>query len=216
MDIQAKLTAFAMLGATWVLWLLIALSVVSFTVILERAYFFFTLRDDLPKLRTEMLALLNGGNIEGAIKRLDASKSAEARIVAAGLRVSEMGPASVEESMNAEAQNVKLALERNIAFLGTVGSNAPFAGLLGTVIGIIRSFSMLEKSGGQISSGLMSEIGEALVATAVGILVALPAVAAFNLFRRAISRTMARSDGLSREVLSVLKSEKPATRQAAE
>lgn len=125
-----------------------------------------------------------------------------------------MGPASVEENMNAEAQNVKLALERNIAFLGTVGSNAPFAGLLGTVIGIVRSFHMLEKTGGQISTGLMSEIGEALVATAVGIWSPFPVVAAFNLFRCAIARTLARSDGLSREVLGVLKSEKPVARMA--
>jgi biopolymer transport protein ExbB len=99
-------------------------------------------------------------------------------------------------------------MERNLAFLGTVGNNAPFVGLLGTVIGIIRAFQELNQSQGQVSAGLMAQIGEALVATAIGLLVALPAVAFFNLFQRVIKTRATRADALGREVLAYMKSKK--------
>jgi len=90
------------------------------------------------------------------------------------------------------------------AFLGTLGANAPFVGLLGTVIGIVRAFHLLDQSGGKVSSGLMSEVGGALVATAIGIIVALPAVAFFNGFQRVIKTRLSRADALGRELLAQL------------
>ena len=108
--------------------------------------------------------------------------------------------------MNGEAGLAKLAMERNLAFIGTVGNNAPFVGLLGTVIGIIQAFHDLDQSGGQVSAGLMSSVGEALVATAIGLLVALPAVACFNFFVRLIRGRIARGNALGATVLAYLKS----------
>ncbi len=98
-------------------------------------------------------------------------------------------------------------MERNLAFLGTVGNNAPFVGLLGTVIGVIRAFQELNESQGQVSTGLMSEVGEALVATAIGILVALPAVATYNYFQRVIKKRLVWSDALGRDILAYLKAD---------
>jgi biopolymer transport protein ExbB len=99
-------------------------------------------------------------------------------------------------------------MERRLALLGTIGSNAPFVGLLGTVIGIIRAFHALDASGGQASTALMSEIGEALTATAIGLLVALPAVALFNFFQRQIAGRIATAEALGREMLSFVKDER--------
>jgi biopolymer transport protein ExbB len=198
MDLQGRLTAFAMLGAGWVMWLLVLLSVVCVTIVLERAYVLLSSRDDYQSLRDDFLALLKKNDIAGAIARLAKSRSFEARVVTAGLESHAAGPASAEERM----------MERNLAFLGTVGNNAPFVGLLGTVIGIIRSFQELNQSQGQVSAGLMSEIGEALVATAIGLLVALPAVAAFNTFQRIIKTRATRADAMGREVLAFMKSKK--------
>jgi biopolymer transport protein ExbB len=107
-------------------------------------------------------------------------------------------------------------MEKRLAFLGTLGANAPFLGLLGTVIGIIRAFEELNNAAGKVSAGLMSEIGEALVATAIGILVALPAIAFFNFFQRVIKARITRADAFGREVLAVLKSERePSFRRVA-
>ena len=215
MDIQERLTAFAMLGAEWVMWLLVILSIFVVAIVLERAYYLIATRDDLVSLRNELIKKLRGGDVEGARRRLKASKSFEARIALAGLDATEDGAASAEERMAAESGLARLAMERNLAFVGTVGNNAPFVGLLGTVIGIIRAFHELDQSGGTVSAGLMAEVGEALVATAIGLLVALPAVAFFNLFVRMIKARLSRGNALASEVLAHLKSDKPATQRTA-
>ena len=106
-------------------------------------------------------------------------------------------------------------LERGTVFLGTVGNNAPFVGLLGTVIGVIAAFEELGHAApghgagpgaaSQIASqAVMSNIAEALVATAVGLLVALPAVAAYNYFQRKIAALCQGSEALTNIVLAYL------------
>lgn len=205
MDIQERLTAFAMLGATWVMWLLVLLSIVGLAIVLERAYYFFATRDDAVRVKRELLALLGKKDVEGARKLLGTSRSFEARIAGAGLDAPDAGAEAAEERIEGEKELARLAMERNLVFLGTVGNNAPFLGLLGTVIGIIRAFAALDAAGGQVSPNLMAEIGEALVATAIGILVALPSVAFFNIFQRIIKSRLARGESLGHDVLAFLK-----------
>lgn len=207
MNIQERMTAFAMLGASWVMWLLVGLSVICLAVVIERGLFLWTCRDNIAKLKTDLFDRLKQGDLNGAKQRLGFSKSFEARIVNAGLESSESGAASAEERMAGESISAKLQMERYLAFLGTVGNNAPFVGLLGTVIGVIRAFQSLEHSSGQVSEGLMTEIGEALVATAIGILVALPAVAFYNYFQRLVKTRLSQADSLGREVLAYLKAQ---------
>jgi len=208
MDIQTKLTSFAMMGATWVMWLLVGLSVGGIAVALERALTLLLRRDNIRKLKTQVLALLRRGDVDAARERLERSRSFEAQVVVAGLQDPGDGSASAEERMGGAAQIAKLRMEKRLAFLGTLGANAPFVGLLGTVIGIIRAFHSLNDSAGKVTAGLMSEVGEALVATAIGILVALPAIAFFNFFQRIIKGRLARADAFGKEVLALLKAEK--------
>jgi len=203
MDVIDRLSLLSEFGARWVLWLLLALSVAGLAVILERAVLFLSSRDDTARLRAELRRMLRDNDLELARRRLEESPSFEARVAAAGLGAS--SAASAEERMQGESELCKLNMERNLALLGTLGNNAPFIGLLGTVIGIVRSFHELSSSSGQVSAGLMSEIGEALIATAVGLLVALPAVAAFNLFQRIIRARMGRATALAHEILAHLK-----------
>lgn len=207
MDIQERLTAFAMLGATWVMWLLVLLSIVCVAIILERAYYLLASRDDIVRLKADLMKTLRGNDVDAARKRMRQSKSVEAQVALAGLDATRDGAAAAEQRMEGQSSIARLQMERNLAFLGTVGNNAPFVGLLGTVIGIIRAFHELNASSGQVSAGLMSEIGEALVATAIGLLVALPAVASFNYFQRVIKTRVTRAEALGKEVLAFLKSE---------
>lgn len=209
MDLQERLTAFAMLGATWVMWVLVGLSVIGLAIILERTYYILSSRDDVDGLRKDLRKALAGGDVDGARQRLADSRAQEARVVEAALEVVSEGPESVEERLAGESQLTKLRMEKNLAFLGTVGNNAPFVGLLGTVIGVIRAFQELDSSAGQVTSGLMAEVGEALVATAIGILVALPSVAFYNLFQRIIKGRLSRADALGRDVLAYLKGNTP-------
>jgi len=212
MDIQQKLTGFAMMGATWIMWLLVALSVGGVAVALERAIYLIRTSENVRKLKQHILALLRAGEVKEARAQLARSPSHVASIIAAGLEDPEDGTDSAEERMNGATQLAKLRMEKRLAFLGTLGSNAPFIGLLGTVIGIIRAFHSLNDAAGKVTQGLMAEVGEALVATAIGILVALPAIAFFNFFQRIIKARLARASAFGNEVLAVLKADK---RQAA-
>jgi biopolymer transport protein ExbB len=207
MDIQSKITSLAGLGATWVMWVLLGLSVVAVAIMLERALFLARHRDDLRKLKAEVLGLLRRRDSAGARARLLKSRAFEATVVAATLEEPADGVAAAEKRMEGAMQTVKLRMEKRLAFLGTLGSNAPFLGLLGTVIGIVRAFHELNSAAGRVTAGLMSEVGEALVATAVGILVALPAIAAYNYFGRLIKARITRADAFGKEVLALLESE---------
>jgi biopolymer transport protein ExbB len=209
MDIQQRLTGFAMMGATWIMWLLVALSVGGVAVALERAVYLIRTNENVRKLKQQILALLRAGNVEEARAQLSRSPSHVASIIAAGLENTGDGTASAEERMNGATQLAKLRMEKRLAFLGTLGSNAPFIGLLGTVIGIIRAFHSLNDAAGKVTAGLMSEVGEALVATAIGILVALPAIAFYNAFQRIIKARLARASAFGNDVLALLKAERP-------
>lgn len=201
--IEMKLRAFADLGAGWVMWLLVGLSILVVAVAVERAIVLLWLaRSDVSELRRNLASVLGRGDFAAARGHLMASRSIEARVLLAGLTAMARGPASVEERLASETQLTRLALERRLALLGTIGSNAPFVGLLGTVIGIIGAFRELDASGGQASTALMAEIGEALTATAVGLLVALPAVVSFNFFQRVVSARIGRAEALGRELMS--------------
>ena len=198
-------------GASWVLVVMLVLSVVSLAVMLERAWLYWSLRDDVAELMKELGQLLRKGDLEGARKRLERSPSAEAAVVIAGLVEAEAGPGAAEEAMAGAGALQKLKLEKRLAFLGTLGNNAPFIGLLGTVIGILGAFDELSKAQGAAGSiapeGVRGQISEALVATAVGLLVAIPAVVAFNAFQRVVKTTVANTDALGHVLMAHLKSD---------
>jgi len=211
--IERVKSAMVGLGAGWVLVLMLVLSVVSLAIMLERAWLYWSLRDDPAGLMRDLGRLLRSGDLEGARKRLEASPSAEAAVVIAGIVEAGMGAEAAEEAMNGASALQRLKLEKRLTFLGTLGNNAPFIGLLGTVIGIVGAFDELGKAKNATMQGaanvapeaVMANIAEALVATAVGLLVAIPAVAAFNTFQRIVRTTLANTEALEHVLLAHLK-----------
>ncbi len=198
--------------ASWIMWLLLGLSVASLGVMVERALLFLSLRGDIRKLSTELDGLLRGGRYREALDVMTASRCPEAAAVVAGLRHADMGPASAEKAMSGALALERMRLERGLAFLGTLGNNAPFVGLLGTVIGVIEAFEVLGSSqvaGAAAQQRVMAGIAEALVATAVGLFVAIPAVAAFNYFQRRIQSIMTNAEALTDVLLAHLSAEEP-------
>ena len=194
-------------GAAPILYLMIALSVVSLAIVLERAWFFLVSAEDLGRLAQALDEQLSTGNLAGARALTEGSRSIEGAIVRAGLASGERGADAASEAMASATAIGRMQLERRLAFLGTLGNNAPFVGLLGTVIGIVQAFHELERAGlgGSASSDIMGAISEALVATAIGLAVAIPAVAAFNYFQRRIKTTLGNAEALEHIVLSHLK-----------
>ncbi len=199
-------------GAGWVMWLLIGLSVVSVAIMLERAWFYFSLRDDVPGLATKLRQQLRDGDLDGAREAMQKSPSAEAAVVVAGLGEADRGAKAAEEAMEGAKALQRMKLERRLAFLGTLGNNAPFIGLFGTVIGVVQAFEGLAaESTEQAAQGataapqvVMAAIAEALVATAVGLAVAIPAVVMFNYFQRHARSILANTEALSRVLLAYL------------
>jgi biopolymer transport protein ExbB len=198
------------LGAAPILYLMIALSVVSVAIILERAIFFRSLRDDVEALARELSKLLRGGELDEARARVVRSRSSEAIVLRAGLEEASRGADAAAEAMTGAAAAERIRLDRRLAYLGTLGNNAPFVGLLGTVIGVVHAFEKLGNGAASSPSAgapteVMSSIAEALVATAVGLAVAIPAVVSFNYFQRRIKAIASNTESLSRVLLAHLK-----------
>lgn len=197
-------------GAIWVLWILVGLSVISLGVMLDRLRVFWAQKDDVPALAQELHRLLGQGNLQSVRTRLAASPSAEAAVVLAGFTQWARGYKAVQESMAAASGLARARMERRLLVLGTIGNNAPFVGLLGTVIGVVGAFEELGKgtvvaSVSQLApERVMSTIAEALVATAAGLIVAIPAVAVFNYFQGLLTTTLANAETLGHVLLAHL------------
>ena len=201
-------TALVLVGGRCVLWALIALSVASVAVMLDRLRVFWSLRDDFAALVRAVHFTLGQGDVEGARKRLAASPSVEAAVGLAGVGHWQSGATAAQEAMAAAMGLQRARLEKRLLFLGTVGNNAPFVGLLGTVIGIVGAFDQLGAStaGALGPERVMGTIAEALVATALGLLVAIPAVAVFNWLESKLATAIANADTLGHLILSHMNS----------
>lgn len=199
---QSIFQLFTRAGADWVMYLLVGLSVASFAVILERGIFFLRNGAALPHL----LSLLKAGRLDEARARISGRRGLEPDVARAALAAADGGPAAVQEAVACAIAEVRPAYERGLSFLGTLGNNAPFLGLFGTVVGIIRAFSDLAVGGpkGAGAAAVMSGISEALVATAVGIFVAIPAVVGFNAYMRRLRTLTTRGEAIGHALASHL------------
>ena len=138
--IERVKSAMVGMGTGWLLILMVVLSILSLAIMLERTWLYWSLRDDFETLMRDFGRLLRDGDMPGARKRLEASRSAEAAVVVAGLVEADHGVDSAQESMDGASALQRMKLEKRLAVLGTLGNNAPFIGLLGTVIGIVAAF----------------------------------------------------------------------------
>jgi biopolymer transport protein ExbB len=197
-----RLLSLTSLGADWVLWLLLALSVASVGVMIERAAFFLSRR---TRDADALARLLLAGDLGGARAAVSGRAGLEVEVVRAAVEHAAKGPGAVREVVAGTIERSRLEYERRLAFLGTLGNNAPFVGLFGTVLGIIRAFFDLSRNPGAAGAGtVMAGISEALVATAVGLFVALPAVVAYNLFQRSLRRSTQRATSLGHAAVAYL------------
>lgn len=192
--------AFAMSGGDWVIHLLLIASVVSLGVIIERVIVFRARRVG-PALP------------EGFLKKWRAGDHAQAAAMLSGLPVERdlaeaMDRALAQGESPEHALDAGLALERRLldarlTLLSTLGNNAPFVGLLGTVLGVVRAFHDLAFASGAGPEAVMQGLSEALIATAVGILVALPCVIAYNWLYKAADDRVADAQIVGRRLAAL-------------
>jgi biopolymer transport protein ExbB len=179
---------------------MVIMSIYSLWVMVERYWVFTQARNQSLKLIASMSNLLTRSAYQEAIDVTKKFKASHlAKVIAAGLLEFEAGRRdkrnmdteviveAARQGMDRTAMITVAELKENLGVLATVGATAPFVGLLGTVLGIIAAFEGMAKSGGGIAS-VSAGIAEALVATAMGLFVAIPAVWAFNYFQNRVDR----------------------------
>jgi biopolymer transport protein ExbB/biopolymer transport protein TolQ len=179
----------------------------------ERWVFFRKRRDNLTVLREKLIQHLEDNDLPGAISLLEKSRSLEAQVVRAGLRWVKGGAGAISDAVDAELGRLKKDLDSGLNLLGTLGNNAPFVGLFGTVLGVIIAFHALGNAGQNTSAmgGVMGGIAEALVATGVGLFVALPAVVAYNVIQKRIGEIEAEALSLAKLLTAWVKTYNPST-----
>ncbi|MFP2911658.1 MotA/TolQ/ExbB proton channel family protein [Pyxidicoccus sp. 3LFB2] len=213
--LSRKLLGVTLTSAEWVLWILVILSVLSIAIMLERAVYFS--RHRLPD--SEGLAVrLARGDFEAARKAVEGKSGMEAAVVREALASTDQGADTVEQVIASTMARERPQYERFLSFLGTLGNNAPFIGLFGTVLGIIKAFhdlGAMGSKGAAMQQTVMAGISEALVATAVGLAVAIPAVVAFNIFNRQLKTLTSRANALGYALVGSMRAERPASTAAA-
>lgn len=200
-----KLLDLPIFESEWVLYLLIFLSIASIAVMVERFAFYQKRKVNADDLRKQLSAQLAKGDFAGAAAMMEKHDSLETNVVLVGLQAAEKGPESVEDLLAGALGRERTRYEKRLSFLATLASNAPYIGLFGTVLGIVRSFRDLAANMADASTSVMAGIAEALIATAVGLLVAIPAVIAYNVFKGRVKNAVTDCQMLSRVLLAQLK-----------
>jgi biopolymer transport protein ExbB/TolQ len=207
MDIVEVLRNIALVGGDWVLYLLILSSILSLAVVVQKAVFFYRNRIDWDRFLEMLTAFMNKDDLDAANEYVRRISTPSARVLLAGLENVGKGPEAVEEVMIGKRISEKFRMESKLVILGTLGNNAPFIGLFGTVLGIIKAFHDLSVAANPNPSVVMRGVSEALVATAVGLLVAIPAVIAYNYFQRRVKEAVTQMEAASKILLVYMKSE---------
>ena len=194
------------LGASWVLLALFAALVVAIGVYVERVVALRARSGSVRELMASLDAHLAKRDHAAAIESLRSRASTSADVARAGLRLASRGPKSATHAMESAIAASRKELESRLAILSTIGTNAPFVGLFGTVIGIVVAFDVLGhgRATGTAAAAVMGGISEALVATAVGIGVALPAIVMHNHLQRWVTSLLDDAETVSRLVVAYL------------
>jgi len=186
-------------GGDWVIWALVAASIAAVAAIIDR---FRLLKGEvlaLQALRGPFLKALSDGDVEAVQKALDAHPGSASRVLREASDYLGRGPEALGDHLLAALSDERRVLEKHMLLLGTLGNNAPFIGLFGTVLGVIKAFHDLAQSGAGPEI-VMAGLSEALVATAVGLLVALPCVFAFNFLSKRVKDLIGETEALGRRL----------------
>lgn len=196
-------------SAEILLWILLLTSILSIGMIIERFLTLSSVYRKNTEFRQKAQELLQSNSL-GDIKKLTANNdSLSGRALSYGLRhIKSDGDQGLAELFNSFLMIEKPKLEKNLNFLATVGSNAPFVGLLGTVLGIMKAFSDLAANTGAGNEAVMAGIAHALVATAVGLFVAIPAVIGYNYFQKLVRQSLQSIDVARELCIAYAKSKK--------
>ena len=170
----------------WDMWLLMLLSIAGLAVAIERLIFFAMQHGDTKGLLRQIGAKISADDLDGAIKVCQSQRGMLPRILEFGLRRGEKNRADITDALSIALMEHLNSLERNLPIIGTIAVIAPFVGLFGTVLGIIRAFQDIALKGNSTPAVVAAGVSEALITTAAGLIIAVIAVVFFNYFKSRI------------------------------
>ena len=182
---------------------LIACSIVTFGIVFERLWYFHKRRGNADETAAALTRRIQGGQLKEA-EEICHKTAHPLGAVAARLFEKTSRSENVEEKLHVTLSQQKLLLEKNLNVLGTMAAIAPLLGLLGTVWGIMRAFHDMARVGSAAPSVVAAGVAEALVTTAAGLVVAVPALMLYNHFARRMNVTLTIAENHARSVRTVL------------
>lgn len=183
---------------------LLIISVISWWIIIERAIRFSKIRVDSQEFMDKIRKLLAKKDKEGALSLCQLTPGPLSAVIRAGIKCESKEKEKIENAMQRALNYESIRMQRYLGVLGSIGNVSPFIGLFGTVLGIIRAFKDLALSSGGGPAVVANGIAEALIATAVGLFVAVPAVISYNFFVRTIDNIETEVINASSELLDIL------------
>ncbi|MCA2005075.1 MAG: MotA/TolQ/ExbB proton channel family protein [Ignavibacterium sp.] len=189
----------------FIMWLILATSIVGLAVVIDRFLVLRKARINVPAFMVRIRGFIKKKDISGAISYCMEEKSPVANIVRKGLKKYKFGHDRVKEAIeNAGSQEIS-KLEKGLTILATVAGIAPLLGFLGTVTGMIQAFMTIQDLAGAANpSDLAGGIWEALITTAFGLIVGIPALAFYNYFLSAVKRLVGEMETVANDVVDVI------------
>ena len=192
-DLALRLPIF---HAEWVFWLLLVLSAASIAVAVERALFYRARAVDIDALESALRACSDVNDAQAFALTLADAPALEVVVLRAALSAVSRGREAMLDVVASVHGRERQRYDQRLSFLATIAANAPFIGLFGTVLGIIHAFQDLSQNIADASTTVMAGIAEALVSTAMGLLVAIPAVVAYNLCKARVKSAVTNATSL--------------------
>jgi len=169
------------------MYILLFCSLLSVTVLLERIFYYRKMsKTNRAEFMARMKKVLKSGDMERAIEICKDTDAPFSQVVCSGLELLGHPEKQISNAMEREITVETTKLERYTSIIGTIGNTAVYIGLFGTVLGIIRAFHDIAAAGTGGMSIVIGGVAEALVCTAAGLFVAIPAVIAFNYFAKKV------------------------------
>jgi biopolymer transport protein ExbB len=190
------------------MYVLLFCSLLSITILLERVlYYRRRSRVKRMEFMTGIKRALKRGDMESAAGICQDTAAPFSSVVYSGLEMSGRPEKEITSAMEREITIETLKLERYTSVIGTIGNTAVYIGLFGTVLGIIRAFHDISAAGAGGMSVVIGGIAEALVCTATGLFVAIPAVIAFNYFTRRVEKFITDMELCASELIDLIRAE---------
>jgi biopolymer transport protein ExbB len=192
----------------YLMWPILLCSILGLTVIIDRYIVLRKTKINIPAFTVRIRGLIKKKDISGAISHCMEEKSPVANIIRKGLKKYRLGHERVKEAIeNAGRQEIS-KLEKGLSVLATIAGIAPLLGFLGTVTGMIQAFMRIEDLAGSANpSDLAGGIWEALITTAFGLIVGIPALAFYNYFLSAVKKIVGNMETVANDVVDVMQDE---------